>query len=187
MSALISLHNAIFGRLDRAGDWILPTLARLVFVAVLLLYFWQSGITKLGDGILGFLFPSTGAYVQIFPRAMEAVTYDVSQLSLFHYLVVLAGTWAEFILPFLILIGLLSRLAAIGMIGFVVVQSLTDVYAHAMTDDKTLGALFDRLPDAVIWDQRTLWVFVLLVIVIKGAGPLSVDALLGRRAEPALA
>ena len=31
------------------------------------------------------------------------VTYDVSQLSLYHTAVVLAGTWAEFLLPVLLL------------------------------------------------------------------------------------
>ena len=73
MNALVSLHNAIFGRIERA-DWILPTLARFLFAALLLMYFWVSGLTKLGDGILGIFQPSLGAYAQIFPKAMEAVT-----------------------------------------------------------------------------------------------------------------
>ncbi len=45
---------------------------------------------------------------------MEAVGYDVSQLGIFHWLVVTAGTLAEFILPLLIVIGLLTRLAALA-------------------------------------------------------------------------
>ena len=48
MTALISLHNAIFDRIDRQ-DWVLPTLARFLFAAVLLFYYWNSGLTKLGD------------------------------------------------------------------------------------------------------------------------------------------
>jgi putative oxidoreductase len=101
--------------------------------------------------------------------------------------VVLAGTYAEFILPLLIVIGLFTRLASLGMIGFVIVQSLTDIYGHGATDGKTLGALFDRFPDAVILDQRLFWVFLLAVLVVKGAGALSVDALLRNRMEPAIA
>ncbi len=157
----------------------MPTLARFLFAAVLVLYFWKSAVTKLGDGILGILQPSVGAYAQIFPRAMEAAGYDTSQLSVFHSAVVVAGTWAEFILPALIVLGLLTRLASLAMIGFVAVQSLTDLYGHGGIEHiETLGAWFDRFPDHVILDQRALWVFLLLTLVIKGAGPLSLDRLL---------
>ena len=172
---MITLYSAVADRLFRA-DWLLSTLARLVFAGTLLMYFWVSGLTKLGDGILGLFNPSVGAYAQIFPRVMEAVTYDTSQLSLWHQAVVVSGTWAEFILPTLIVVGLLTRLSALGMIGFIVVQSLTDVFGHGGLEDvATLGAWFDRFPDSVIMDQRAFWVFLLLVLVIKGAGPLSLD------------
>ncbi len=180
MTALISLHNSVFDWLDRHAGLILPTLARFVFAAVLLIYFWKSALTKVGSGVFGLFSPSDGAYVQIFPRAMEAVSYDSSQLGFFHWAVALLGTWAEFILPALILVGLLSRLAAIGMIGFVVLQSATDIVGHGATDETTLGAWFDSASGSLIMDQRTLWVMVLLVIVVKGAGPLSLDRLMGR-------
>ena len=180
MNALFSLHNAVFARISRL-DALLPDLARLIFAAVLFGYFWNSGLTKLGDGFFGFLSPSVGAYAQIFPKAMEAVVYDTSQLSIFHTLVVIAGTWAEFLLPVLIVLGLLTRLSALGMIGFIVVQSLTDLYGHGgIEHPETLGAWFDRVPDSVILDQRAFWVFLLLVLVIKGAGYLSLDRLLSR-------
>lgn len=172
MTALISAYTAIATRLERA-DWLLPTLARLVFAGVLMFYFLNSGMTKLGDGIAGIWTPSVGAYAQIFPKAIEAAGYDTDALSMFHKLVVLGGTWAEFILPVLILIGLLTRLAALGMIGFVVVQSLTDIYGHGATD--ALGAWFDRFADAAILDQRAMWILLFLILVFKGAGPLSVD------------
>lgn len=179
MNALISLHNNLEERLG-ALDRLIPTLARFVFAAVLLVYFLNSGMTKLGDGLSGLWTPSTGAYAQIFPRAFEAVGYDSDALSFFHRLVVVAGTWAEFILPGLIVLGLLTRLAALGMIGFIVVQSLTDIYGHGQ--DSALGAWFDRFPDAAIMDQRAFWIFILLVVVIKGAGPLSFDRALKPRA-----
>ncbi|VCU61670.1 FIG01073317: hypothetical protein [Tritonibacter mobilis] len=181
MTALISLHNAAFNLIERAGNWLMPLFARFTFAAVLLLYYWNSGLTKLGDGIFGLFSPSIGAYSQIFPKQLEAAGYDVSQFGIFQWLVVMAGTYAEFLLPLLIVIGLATRLAALGMIGFVVVQSLTDVYGHGATDTKTLGAWFDRVSDSVIMDQRLLWVFVLVFLVVKGAGALSVDALLRHR------
>lgn len=163
---------------------VLPTLARFLFAAILAGYYWASAMTKLGDGLAGLITPSAGAYAQIFPRALEAAGYDVSQLSLWHRAVVTAGTWAEFILPALIILGLLTRLAALGMIGFVVLQSLTDLYGHgAINEPGTIGAWFDTAPDAIILDQRALWVFVLLVLVFKGGGPVSLDRLLFSRAR----
>lgn len=178
MNTLINMYNSATISIARL-DTILPTLARFVFAAVLLMYFWASGLTKLGDGLPGLFAPSSGAYVQIFPRAFEAAGYDSTQLSLFQHLVVLAGTWAEFILPALIVLGLATRLAALGMIGFVTLQSLTDLYGHGgIAHPETLGAWFDRIPDAVILDQRAFWVFLFLLLVIKGAGPVSLDRLL---------
>ena len=119
-------------------DALLPLLARFTFGAVLALYFWASALTKLGDGFFGFLFPSAGAYVQIFSHAMENVGYDQSALGLWHWAVVTAGTWAEFILPLTILIGLFTRLSAPGMIGFIVVQSLTDLYGHGLAGGRKI-------------------------------------------------
>jgi putative oxidoreductase len=156
---------------DQAGGWVFRDFLTLGW-----------GICP-DHGFFGIFSPSVGAYAQIFPRAMETVGYDSSQLSLFHTLVVLAGTWAEFILPFLIVIGFLTHLAALGMIGFVILQSLTDLYGHGAIDEAaTVGAWFDKIPDATIMDQRALWVFLLFVLVIKGAGPLSVDRLLFKNA-----
>ncbi|MEM6577691.1 MAG: DoxX family protein [Pseudomonadota bacterium] len=183
MKTLISLQRALFGPLERA-DWLLSTLARFLFAAILLMYFWVSGLTKLGDGLFGFLNPSLGAYAQIWPRAMEAAGYDVTQMTGFQTLVVMAGTWAEFILPVLIIIGLLTRFAALGMIVFVIVQSLTDLIGHnKLSDPIVFGAWFDKAPDGIIMDQRMLWIFLLLVLVMKGAGPLSVDRMIMTRAH----
>ena len=185
MTALIAIYQNVANRLDRA-DWILPVLARFLFATSLLGYFWAAGLTKLGDGFFGFLSPSSGAYAQIFPKAFEAVGYDSSQLGLYHWAVVVAGTWAEFILPALIVLGLFTRAAALGMIGFVTLQSLTDLYGHGGIEHAaTLGAWFDRMPDGVILDQRGFWMLALIVLVLKGAGPLSLDRLLVRNGPSA--
>ncbi len=181
MNTLTTLYRTITDRLEQA-DWLLPTLARFLFAAILLMYFWVSGLTKLGGGFAGIFSPSTGAYAQIFPRVMETVGYDTDQLALWQKFFVLIGTWAEFILPLLIVIGFLTRLAALGMIGFIALQTLTDLYGHgAWGDSKVLGAWFDRFADGMIMDQRALWIFLLLVIVIKGAGPISFDRALRPR------
>ena len=180
MNNLIALPDRLFSWLEPLTVPLMTTLSRFLFAAILTLYYWNSGLTKIGDGFLGFLFPSDGAYIQIFPKVVEAAGYDFSALGVFHWLVVVAGTWAEFLLPLLVVIGLFTRAAAFGMIGFIVVQSLTDLYGHgAIAHEGTLGAWFDRFPDALILDQRAFWVFILLYLVLRGGGPISVDRVLG--------
>lgn len=170
-------------RIEAAGNIILSSVARLVFGGVLLLYFWSSAMTKLGDGLLAFLIPSSGAYAQVFPKAFETAGYDISQLSVIHWAIVVAGMWAEFILPLLIVLGLFTRAAAFGMIGFVIVQSVVDVTGH-MADAATIGGWFDKVSSALILDQRALWIVLLLVLVFKGPGPLALDRIFGGGPRP---
>ncbi len=178
---MIALYDRTANALNNLAPTILPTLARFVFAATLLFYFWNSAGTKWEGTPFS---PSLGGYAQIFPKGMEAVGYDASMMSMFQWAVVVAGTFAEYILPLLIVIGLFTRFAAFAMIGFVVVQSLTDLYGHGgIAHVETLGRWFDGLPTGAILDQRAFWMVVLVTLVLKGAGPLSVDRLLaGRRA-----
>ncbi|KUF12091.1 DoxX family protein [Pseudoponticoccus marisrubri] len=184
MDRLVSLHHMIFGAVARYGEGLLPLLARLVFAATLLGYFWASALTKVVDrkgeeGILDIFTLELGVYAQMFPKAFEAAGYDASKLGPFYDLIAYAGTFAEFLLPLLIVVGLFTRLAALGMIGFVIVQTLTDLYGHgSIGDPAALGAWFDRVPDALILDQRAFWMLLLVTLVVKGAGVLSLDRVL---------
>lgn len=182
IGAIVNLHNRFFGALTKAGQsWLTGFSARFAFASVLLLYYLNSGWQKLGDGFFGFLNPSIGAYASILPSVMEQYGFDPSAIPFFPYgLIVYAGTWTELLLPILIIIGLFSRLAAIGMIFFVMVQTYVDINFHGL-EDRFVGSMFDRFQDAIVWDQRFLWVFVLAIIVINGPGKLSLDHLLGRR------
>ena len=167
MNTILRRYDALADLAARQSAWLLPTAARLVFGGVLAGYFWSSAMTKL-DGPFS---PSIGAYAQIYPKVFEAAGYDPSQMSSLQGLVVLAGAWAEVVLPLLIVLGLVTRLAALGMAGFVVVQSLTDIFGHGADS----GAWFDRASDALILDQRGLWMLLFAVLIAKGAGPLSAD------------
>ncbi|CUH53354.1 DoxX family protein [Shimia marina] len=173
MTRLISQYTDLLDRLNRL-DWLVPTLARLTFVAVLFFYFWNSALLKIDGSIFS---PSSGAFGQIFPKAAEAVLWDVTQMSFFQRIVILAGTIAEFVLPVLIVIGLLTRVAAFGMIGFIIVQTIVDVTGHGVA----LGGFFDSAQGLI--DQRAMWVLLFAVLVFKGAGPISVDAIFGKRAS----
>ncbi len=179
---LIRLHDAFFAAVERAcADWAPGLLARFAFAATLLVYFWNAALTKIGEGALGFLSISDAAYFQILPPVIETYGYDASAVPVLPWgVIVAAGTYAEFVLPALIVLGLATRLAALGMIVFVLVQSYVDIAFHGV-DARTVGALFDRFPDAAILDQRLLWVAVLAPLAIRGGGALSLDALLARR------
>ena len=179
---LVRLHNGVFSVVDRVfAGWFNGFAARFAFASLLLLYYLNSGLTKLGDGIFGFLNPTLGAYASILPSLMEEYGFESSAIPFFPWhIIVYLGTWSEFLLPILIVVGLFSRIAAAGMIVFIIVQSYVDVAFHGL-DAKFVGSMFDRLPDAIIFDQRMLWVFVLLMIVVNGPGKLSLDHLLARR------
>lgn len=180
VSLLVGLYQSVFGTIERlTNGWFLGLAARFVFASVLLFYFLNSALTKMGDGFLGFLSPSTGAYVQVLPSLMEKVSYDTSQVAFFPYgLIVLLGTWGELILPILVVVGLFTRAVSLGMIVFIIVMSYVDIVGHKV-DEATIGALFDNPSSSLIVDQRLLWIFVLLVLVLKGPGKISLDALFG--------
>ena len=174
MHAVLSRYTSALNALDKASEFMVPTLARLTFVAVLLFYYWNSATLKIDGSIFS---PSSGAFGQIFPKAAEAVLWDVTQMNILQRLVIFFGTVAEFVLPALILIGLLTRLAALAMIGFIWVQTIVDIAGHGVK----LGSLFDNTLTLV--DQRVMWTFLMLVIVFKGAGALSIDALFRKKGE----
>lgn len=177
MRMLFDAQTAIIERLEGLAPIVLPTLARFIFAATLFWYYVNSGIQKFGEGFAGLFAPSAGAYVTIFPKTFEAVGYDVTQLGTFHYLIALSGTWAEVILPVLILIGLFTRIAALGMIVVVIVQSVVDIFGHGLAE-ADIGKWFDNLPTALIIDQRAFWIFLLAYLVFRGPGPFSLDRFL---------
>ena len=182
ITAIVRLHRGIFATIERAAaGWFTGLVARFAFASVLALYYLNSGWQKLGDGPFGLFSPSLGAYASILPPIMERYGFDVAAIPLFPWhIIVLLGTWAELVLPVLIVIGLWSRIAALGMIVFVIVQSYVDIAFHGL-EERFVGSMFDRLPDAVIFDQRLMWILFLVLIVVNGPGRLSIDHLLARR------
>ncbi|WP_338180042.1 DoxX family protein [Thalassospira tepidiphila] len=173
------MHNVIGGyarletKMDALGGRdVIGIASRGLFVLLLLPYYVNSALTKI-DGV-GL---SAGAFAQILPPIAEQYLYDTAAIPFFPWhLIVWAGTLGEFVLPILIVAGLFTRLAALGMIGFVVVQTLVDVVFHGAA----LGALANGLPTELI-DHRLLWISLLVALVFAGGGKLSVDRFLSQR------
>lgn len=143
MNAIYRLEEAVLGPLIRAlNSGLMSLLVRFAFLAVMFLWLWNSAVSKVYSARDGFsFFPKIGAYGQMFPKQLEAVGYDVTQLSVFYKVVAFVGTWGEFVLPILIIIGLFTRTAAFGMIAFVAVLSFVDIYGHQIgkIDDDTFA------------------------------------------------
>ena len=171
---------SIYRLFERTAEFIflplLPLLARFVFAGGLLLYFWNSARTKFGTNPFS---PSINAYGQILPEKAAAVGYSPSAFSWFDWLIVMGGTYGEVILPLLLVLGLCTRLAAAGMIVFIVVMTWVDVTAHGA---KLGWLLLDRhvRPEHGIIDERAFWLFPLVVLLALGGGRISLDALICR-------
>ena len=167
-----------------AAQWGMGLLARLLLLATIVPYYLASAKTKVGEGVGGFFDVQAGAYGQIIPPIAEAHYYDASMIPIVPWkLIVIAGTYAEFILPILIVVGLLTRPAAIGLIGFIIVQSYVDHAFHGVTGD-TFGAFFDRDPTSLVLDQRAFWSFPLLFLALFGPGAVSLDRALSKWRAP---
>jgi len=174
MRSLIQLHDKVFDCAKALLKPVMPILLRITFLATLFGYYLQSAGTKVWDrkgeeGIFDIFTLESGVYAQIFPKTFEAVGYDESQLGFIYDLIAYLGTAGEFILPILIVVGLFTQLAALGMVIFVIVQTYVDITGHGAE----AGSLFDRSYEMI--DERAIWIVLLLAIIAKGAGALSLD------------
>lgn len=176
----LGTYDRTVDALARAGaSWLNGLMLRFAFASVLLLYYLNSAWGSLDGSILNLFSPSDGAFAAMVPPVLEAAEYDKDAVAWPWHVFVTAGVMAELILPILVVIGLFGRIAAAGMIVVVFVQSYVDIVFHGL-EEKSVGAMFDRLPDAVIWDQRLLWVTILVLLVVNGPGRVSIDGLLRR-------
>ncbi|MEO1066260.1 MAG: DoxX family protein [Pseudomonadota bacterium] len=170
-----SAHDSFFKKLTGLVEKCSAGLvARIVFLSVLFFYFIKSALTKI-DGF----WPNASAYAQILPHRAAEYEYVISRFEPYHHFIVYLGTYGEFILPVLVVIGLFGRVASLGMIIFIAVQSVVDIWGHFVDG----GLPFDKVTTGIIADQRLMWVFILMVIVVRGSGALSVDRWLGERSH----
>ena len=152
----MSLGAASLNRYDAATRWLsgrVPESLLLVFVRVVLGgIFWRSGQTKAAEGTW---FQLTDTTYELFRTEYAGVPLPP------EFAAVLANA-AEHILPALLLIGLFTRGAALALVGM------------------TLTIQFFVYPDAW-WPEHSLWTALALVLVLRGGGLFSLDALLSRR------
>jgi len=149
----IALAEAGRSLAERVPQSFVSLVARLAVANV----FWTSGQTKV-DGF--FHLKDTTFYL-----FREEYKVPLLPPDLAAYL----ATTAEHVFPVLLLVGLASRLSALGLLGMTAVIQLF-VYPSG-------------------WPEHVLWATALLVIVARGPGVLSLDHLIWRKsaAMPAFA
>lgn len=132
---------------DRMSEWIghglLALCARVAIAAI----FFQSGRTKVD----GFLTVNDTAYT------LFREDYKVPLLP--PELAAHLATYAEHVFPILLVLGLLTRLSALGLLGMTAVIQLF-VYPAA-------------------WPTHLSWAVLMVYLIGRGAGPLSLDRVLG--------
>ena len=125
----------------------LPDPAVSLFLRVFpALVFFQSGRTKV-DGL--FTIKDSTYFLFEYEYALPIVPHDIA---------VVLATVAEHVLPVLMIVGLATRFAALGLLGM---TAVIQVFVY---------------PDA--WITHGLWAATLLAVVARGPGAWSLDRLL---------
>ena len=140
----LRLYNLVAERASTLiGDGLLALIARAAIAAV----FFQSGRTK----VTGFLTIKDGTYI-LFEREYKIplVPPDIAA----HM-----AAYAEHFFPLLLVLGLFTRSAALGLLGM---TTVIEIFVY---------------PDA--WPTHLTWAGLLLFLVGRGAGAISLDRLFG--------
>jgi putative oxidoreductase len=122
----------------------------LLFVRISLAgIFWRSGRTKVEEG----------SWLSVSDTAKFLFQEEYKGVPLPPDLAAYMATYAEHLFPILLVIGLFTRLSALALLGMTLVIQIF-VY-----------------PDAW-WSVHMIWVALALVLIVRGGGKLSLDALL---------
>ena len=144
-----SRYDALAGWLDSS----LPEGLVLLFVRITLGgVFWRSGQTKVEEG----------SWFQLTDATRELFRTEYAAVPLPAEFAAVAATSAEHILPALLLVGLFTRGAALGLLGMTAVIQLF-VYPEAW------------------WPVHSLWAALALVILQRGGGIFALDRLLAAK------
>jgi putative oxidoreductase len=148
--------------LTRAYDRLITWLSSPHAEALLLLFvritlagiFWRSGRTKVADG--SWLTISENTLYQFDDTPFNNVPLLSPEFAAHLSL------YAEHLFPILLVIGLLTRLSAMALLGMTLVIQIF-VFPEAW------------------WPVHSLWVALALILIVRGSGLLSLDTLLERR------
>ncbi|GAK33558.1 hypothetical protein JCM17846_14370 [Iodidimonas nitroreducens] len=145
--SLVNKARSAYGLFNLTPEWLVLLVARIAIIHT----FWSSASNKLA-GVFEL-------------KPFQAMLFESEFGMPFPEVTALLAGWAEYALPFLLLIGLASRLAAAGILFMTL---LIQFYVFWSADDFWVMML----------QTHIFWAVPMLVIMKYGAGSLSVDALL---------
>jgi putative oxidoreductase len=148
--------QTLLARYDQLAVWLASRvpegLALLLTRVALAGIFWRSGRTKVEDGSL----------LSISDQAYFLFEYEYSGLPIPPAIATPMATWAEHLFPILLVLGIFSRFSALSLLIMTLVIQIF-VYPEAW------------------WQTHILWVAMAAVLVSRGGGLFSLDALLASR------
>ena len=139
------LTTALSGRIPES-------LALLVLRVALAGIFWRSGRSKV----------EPGSWFRISDSTHYLFANDYAGVPLPPDIAATMATAAEHILPILLVLGVATRLSALGLLGMTIVIQLF-VFPEAW------------------WSVHIVWVAMCLVILSRGSGLLAIDPLVRRK------
>lgn len=145
MTALIRRLNRLFDQIPHD----IVTLALRIFPAMV---FFQSGRTKV-EGL--FTIKDSTWFLFEHEYALPIIPSDLAAV---------LGTTAEHVLPILLILGLFTRFAALGLLGM---TAVIEIFVY---------------PDA--WVTHGLWAAAFLAVITMGPGRVSLDRMLGLDGPP---
>ena len=153
----MSTSQQLITRLSAIPDSAVAVLARIGLGAM----FWLSGQTKIEGFVAN---PLTGEWLLGWPHLSASAHYLFAEEYRLPLLApdvaALLAAIAEHLLPLLLLLGLATRFAAAGLLAM------------------TLVIQFLVYPDA--WPTHAIWAALLLFLIARGGGVLSLDHVLFR-------
>ena len=114
--------------------------------------FWRSGQTKIAEG----------TWFSISDTTYELFRTEYAAVPLPSDFAAVAAATAEHVFPVLLLLGLATRFSALALLGMTMVIQLF-VYPEAW------------------WPVHSLWAALALVLIVRGGGMVSLDAILAAR------
>ena len=148
--------QTLLARYDHLAAWLASRvpegLALLLTRVALAGIFWRSGRTKVEDGSL----------LSISDQAYFLFEYEYSGLPIPPAIATPMATYAEHLFPLLLVLGLFTRFSALSLLIMTLVIQLF-VYPEAW------------------WQTHIVWVAMAAVLVSRGGGLFSLDALLASR------
>jgi putative oxidoreductase len=154
---LINSLNKLLRLLSMLPESAIQLISRFAVASV----FWNSAQTKITGGEL---FGQSWKFWNVTDNTLFLFQYEYTVPALSHQVAAYLATFGEFFLSLAIVFGIATRLGALGLLAMTAVIQIF-VYPQA-------------------WGVHILWASILLYLIKRGGGKISLDYFLAKRFMP---